>query len=47
LQLALGQVLAQLGNATEAETYLNNAKLLDPNDPRPYQELEKLHGKKP
>jgi tetratricopeptide (TPR) repeat protein len=47
LQLALGQALARLGNASEAETYLKNAQQLDPNDPRPAQEINKLRAKKP
>jgi Flp pilus assembly protein TadD len=46
LHLALGQVLAQLGNKSEAETYLENARRLDPKDPRPPQELKKLRDKK-
>ena len=46
LQLALGQVLAQIGNTNEAETYLKNAQQLDPDDPRPVQELNRLHDKK-
>jgi Flp pilus assembly protein TadD len=41
----LGQVLAQIGNTNEAETYLKNAQQLDPNDPRPMQELNRLHDK--
>jgi tetratricopeptide (TPR) repeat protein len=46
LQFALGQVLAQLGKTTEAEIHIKNAQQLDPNDPQPYQELDRLHGKK-
>jgi protein O-GlcNAc transferase len=47
LHLALAQVFAQIGNKEEAETYFNNARRIDPDDPRPAQELDKLHGKTP
>jgi tetratricopeptide (TPR) repeat protein len=47
LHVAMGQVLAQLGNKTEAEKYFKNAQSLNPNDPSAARELEKLHGKKP
>ncbi len=46
LHLGLGQVLAQLDNTAEAETSFENARRLDPKDPRPSQELEKLRRKK-
>lgn len=47
LHMAMGEVQAQLGNTTEAEKYFQNAEKLDPFEPRPRQELEKLKGKKP
>jgi tetratricopeptide (TPR) repeat protein len=46
LQLALGDALLQTGQDREAETYLENARRLNPNDPRPGQALERLHPKK-
>jgi tetratricopeptide (TPR) repeat protein len=42
LQLALGEVLAATGRGAEAKTYLENARRLDPKDPRPGQALERL-----
>ena len=46
LQLGLGQVLAQVGRTADAEIRFKNAQRLDPADPRPPQELKKLHEKK-
>lgn len=45
LNLALGEVLLQVGKKKEAETYLENARRLDAEDPRVRQALEHLHGK--
>lgn len=45
LNLALGEVLLQVGKEKEAETYLENARRLDAEDPRVRQALEQLHGK--
>jgi tetratricopeptide (TPR) repeat protein len=48
LQLVLGEVLLQIGQYEEAEIYLKNARRLDPNDPRPSEDLDRLHrGKVP
>jgi tetratricopeptide (TPR) repeat protein len=46
LQLALGETLLEVGERQEAESYLENARLLDPSDPRPRQVLEQLRLKK-
>lgn len=46
LQLALGQVLAEIGEVSEAEIHFKNAERLNPNDARPSQELAKLRNKK-
>ncbi len=45
LQLALGQVLLATGQDKLAETYLENARRLNPDDPRPAQDLQRLHKK--
>jgi tetratricopeptide (TPR) repeat protein len=45
LQLALGEALLESGQGKEAKTYLENARRLDPNDPRPPRDLERLHRK--
>jgi tetratricopeptide (TPR) repeat protein len=42
LQLALGEALMDSGQGKEAKTYLENARRLDPNDPRPPRDLERL-----
>ena len=44
LHLGLGQALAVSGDRGGAETSLNTARQLKPNDPRPAQELAKLKG---
>ncbi len=46
LQLALGEVLLETGRVQDAETHLENARRLDPNDPRPKQALQRLRQKK-
>jgi len=46
LHLGLGQVLAMTGDRVEAEKCFENARRLDPDDPRPARELEKLKAKK-
>ncbi|HEY7156296.1 MAG TPA: tetratricopeptide repeat protein, partial [Gemmataceae bacterium] len=46
LQLALGEALLESGQRREAETYLENARYLDPKDSRLLQALERLRGKK-
>jgi tetratricopeptide (TPR) repeat protein len=43
LQLALGEVLLDVGKYLEAETHLRNAQKQKPSDPRPAQALERLH----
>ena len=45
LQIALGETLLETGQDREAETYLENARRLDPNDPRLVKDLERLHKK--
>jgi tetratricopeptide (TPR) repeat protein len=45
LQLTLGEVLMETGQNGEAETYLENARKLDPKSPRPIQDLERLRSK--
>jgi tetratricopeptide (TPR) repeat protein len=45
LQLALGEALLETGQGREAETYLENARRLDPNDARPSQALDRLRKK--
>lgn len=47
LQLALGEALLATGQQREAERHLENARQLDPKDPRPPQALERVRGKKP
>jgi Flp pilus assembly protein TadD len=42
LQLALGEVLLDVGKYPEAQTHLKNAQKQNPNDPRPAQALEHL-----
>jgi tetratricopeptide (TPR) repeat protein len=42
LHLALGEVLRENGKREEAKTYLENARKLAPNDPRPRDALERL-----
>jgi tetratricopeptide (TPR) repeat protein len=46
LQLALGEALLEAGRLPEAETHLENARKLDPADPRPGQALERLRQRK-
>ena len=46
LQLAFGEVLLESGQGREAETYLENARRLDPDDPRPPRALQRLAGGK-
>ncbi len=46
LQLALGETLLEVGQYGEAEEHLENARRLDPQDPRPPQALERLRRKK-
>jgi tetratricopeptide (TPR) repeat protein len=46
LQFSLGEVLLETGQRLEAETFLENARKLDPEDKRPLQALERLHQKK-
>jgi tetratricopeptide (TPR) repeat protein len=46
LQLALGEALLESGQPKEAETYLENARRLDPKDPRLAAALERLRPKK-
>jgi Flp pilus assembly protein TadD len=46
LQLTLGEVLLELGRLPEAETHLEIARQLAPNDPRPGRALEQLRLKK-
>ena len=46
LQLALGEALRDSGKTAEAVARFEEARKLDPNDPRPAQALEKLRGKK-
>jgi tetratricopeptide (TPR) repeat protein len=43
LQLALGEVLLLVGRRDEARTHLENARALDPNDPRPGRALDRLN----
>jgi tetratricopeptide (TPR) repeat protein len=45
LQIALGETLLETGQDREAETYLENAQRLDPNDPRLVKDMERLHKK--
>ena len=45
LNLSLGQVLAMAGDRAGAKAYLEIAKKVRPDDPRPTQELENLKGK--
>jgi Flp pilus assembly protein TadD len=46
LQLLLGEALLESGQDQEAETYLENARKLDPKDPRPAKDLERVRRKK-
>jgi Flp pilus assembly protein TadD len=46
LQLSLGEALLDAGQHDEAATYLENARLLAPNDPRLARAVERLHHKK-
>jgi len=46
LQFALGDVLLEAGQYREAETYLENARKIDPNDQRVTEALVRLHKKK-
>ena len=46
LQFGLGNTLLDTGEDGEAETYLENARKLDPNDPRVHRALERLRQKK-
>jgi tetratricopeptide (TPR) repeat protein len=46
-QLSLGETLLDAGKTKDAEVYLENARQLDPKDPRPSKALERLRqGKK-
>jgi tetratricopeptide (TPR) repeat protein len=47
LQLALGEALLESGRKQEAEKHLENARRLDPKDPRLVQALKRLHQPKP
>jgi tetratricopeptide (TPR) repeat protein len=44
LQLALGEVLFEIGQYPEAEIHLENARKLNPNDRRPVEALERLRA---
>ena len=46
LQYGLGEVLLEAGQLADAETHLDNARRLNPNDARPGQALERLRQKK-
>jgi tetratricopeptide (TPR) repeat protein len=46
LQLTLGQALLEVGQLQDAEIHLENARKLNPKDPRPGQALERLRQKK-
>jgi Flp pilus assembly protein TadD len=46
LQLGLGEALLASGRGEEARPYLENARRLDPTDPRPPRDLERLRHKK-
>ncbi len=46
LQLTLGEVLLAVGRHQEAETHVENARRLAPNDQRPVQALKRLREKK-
>ncbi|MDB5307070.1 MAG: cellulose synthase subunit [Gemmataceae bacterium] len=46
LQLALGEALLVAGQAKEAENHLENARLIDPKDPRPARAIERLRPRK-
>lgn len=46
LQLTLGEVFLEIGKDEEAQTHLENARLLDPKDQRPLRALEQLRQKK-
>jgi tetratricopeptide (TPR) repeat protein len=47
LQLALGEALLESGQCSEATNYLQNARRLDPNDPRPSAALKRLRVPEP
>ena len=44
IQFALGEVLAATGKTAEAKTHFENARRIDPKDPRPEAALKKLGG---
>jgi tetratricopeptide (TPR) repeat protein len=46
LQLTLGEVLMETGHNGEAETYLENARRLQPNNEKVLKDLERLRAKK-
>jgi tetratricopeptide (TPR) repeat protein len=46
LQLGLGEALLESGRGEEAGPYLENARRLNPKDPRPARDLERLRHKK-
>jgi Flp pilus assembly protein TadD len=46
LQVSLGEALLETGQLKEAETHLENARKLDPKDPRVIEALERLRKKK-
>lgn len=46
LQFALGEALVQSGHHAEAAQHLENARQLNPQDPRPTQALEQIRRKK-
>ncbi|HTU17278.1 MAG TPA: tetratricopeptide repeat protein [Gemmataceae bacterium] len=47
LQLALGEVLLAVGQSKEAAIHLQNARRLDPKEPRVLHALERLQGNQP
>ena len=47
LQLGLGESLLEVGQPQEAKTHLENARLLDPKDPRAARALERLRRQNP
>lgn len=47
LQLALGEALLACEQKTQAQTHLQNARRLDPNDPRPSAALKRLQSSDP
>jgi tetratricopeptide (TPR) repeat protein len=46
LHLSLGEALTETGNLPEAETYLENARRVAPDDPRVSQAIDRLRAKK-